>query len=73
MWRTLDGSAAVTQLTRNPRASLGPRGVRVRSVAPAFAVTGLGADMAHEATRVGLDEMRPGKAAKGWISRTPRT
>ncbi|GHA48732.1 oxidoreductase [Streptomyces tauricus] len=50
--------AAVTQLTRNLRASLGPRGVRVRSVDPAFAVTGLGADMAHEATRAGLDEMR---------------
>ncbi|ADI12845.1 short-chain dehydrogenase/reductase SDR [Streptomyces bingchenggensis BCW-1] len=50
--------AAVTQLTRNLRASLGPRGVRVRSVDPAFAVTELGADMAHEATRVGLDEMR---------------
>lgn len=50
--------AAVAQLTRNLRASLGPRGVRVRSVDPAFAVTELGADMAHEATRAGLDEMR---------------
>ncbi|MFH9471792.1 SDR family oxidoreductase [Streptomyces clavifer] len=50
--------AAVTQLTRNLRASLGPRGVRVRSVDPAFAVTELGADMAHEATRTGLDRMR---------------
>ncbi|MEU6605947.1 SDR family oxidoreductase [Streptomyces shenzhenensis] len=50
--------AAVSQLTRNLRASLGPRGVRVRSVDPAFAVTELGASMAHEATRVGLDEMR---------------
>ncbi|MEU4013333.1 SDR family oxidoreductase [Streptomyces pseudogriseolus] len=50
--------AAVTQLTRNLRASLGPRGVRVRSVDPAFAVTELGAGMAHEATRAGLDEMR---------------
>ncbi|ADI12838.1 short-chain dehydrogenase/reductase SDR [Streptomyces bingchenggensis BCW-1] len=50
--------AAVTQLTRNLRASLGPRGVRVRSVDPGFAITELGADMAHEATRVGLDEMR---------------
>ncbi|MEU1943271.1 SDR family NAD(P)-dependent oxidoreductase [Streptomyces sp. NPDC020125] len=50
--------AAVTQLTRNLRASLGPRGVRVRSVDPAFAVTELGSDMAHEATRAGLDEMR---------------
>ncbi|MFF4476813.1 SDR family oxidoreductase [Streptomyces sp. NPDC001520] len=50
--------AAVTQLTRNLRASLGPRGVRVRSVDPAFAVTELGSDMTHEATRVGLDEMR---------------
>jgi NADP-dependent 3-hydroxy acid dehydrogenase YdfG len=50
--------AAVTQLTRNLRASLGPRGVRVRSVDPAFAVTELGADMAHEATRAGLEEMR---------------
>lgn len=50
--------AAVTQLTRNLRASLGPRGVRVRSVDPAFAVTELGADMAHEATRAGLAEMR---------------
>ncbi|MGA5413367.1 SDR family oxidoreductase [Streptomyces pseudogriseolus] len=50
--------AAVTQLTRNLRASLGPRGVRVRSVDPAFAVTELGAGMAHEATRAGLDETR---------------
>jgi NADP-dependent 3-hydroxy acid dehydrogenase YdfG len=50
--------AAVTQLTRNLRASLGPRGVRVRSVDPAFAVTELGAGMAHEATRAGLAEMR---------------
>ncbi|MEW2077441.1 SDR family oxidoreductase [Streptomyces sp. NPDC012403] len=50
--------AAVTQLTRNLRASLGPRGVRVRSVDPAFAITELGAGMAHEATRVGLAEMR---------------
>ncbi|MGV9559612.1 SDR family oxidoreductase [Streptomyces sp. NPDC003522] len=50
--------AAVAQLTRNLRASLGPRGVRVRSVDPAFAVTELGADMAHEATRAGLERMR---------------
>jgi NADP-dependent 3-hydroxy acid dehydrogenase YdfG len=50
--------AAVTQLTRNLRASLGPRGVRVRSIDPAFAVTELGADMAHEATRAGLADMR---------------
>ena len=50
--------AAVAQLTRNLRASLGPRGVRVRCVEPAFAVTELGADMAHEATRTGLDDMR---------------
>ncbi|WP_221352028.1 SDR family oxidoreductase [Streptomyces beigongshangae] len=50
--------AAVTQLTRNLRASLGPRGVRVRSVDPAFAVTELGAGMAHEATRAGLEKMR---------------
>ncbi|MFE9681897.1 SDR family oxidoreductase [Streptomyces sp. NPDC006285] len=50
--------AAVAQLTRNLRASLGPRGVRVRSIDPAFAVTELGADMGHEATRAGLDEMR---------------
>lgn len=50
--------AAVAQLTRNLRASLGPRGIRVRTVAPAFAVTELGADMAHEATRSGLDDMR---------------
>ncbi|MEV7866393.1 SDR family NAD(P)-dependent oxidoreductase [Streptomyces sp. NPDC088124] len=50
--------AAVTQLTRNLRASLGPRGVRVRSVDPAFAITELGDSMAHEATRLGLAEMR---------------
>ncbi|GAB7036369.1 MULTISPECIES: SDR family oxidoreductase [Catenuloplanes] len=52
--------AAVAQLTRNLRAALGPRGVRVRNVAPAFAMTELGADMAHEATRTGLDELRAG-------------
>ncbi|MDP9795188.1 NADP-dependent 3-hydroxy acid dehydrogenase YdfG [Catenuloplanes nepalensis] len=52
--------AAVAQLTRNLRAALGPRGVRVRTVAPAFAVTELGADMAHEATRTGLDDLRAG-------------
>lgn len=52
--------AAVAQLTRNLRASLGPRGVRVRTVAPAFAVTELGADMTHDATRTGLDDMRAG-------------
>ncbi|GGP65639.1 SDR family oxidoreductase [Saccharothrix coeruleofusca] len=50
--------AAVTQLTRNLRASLGPRGVRVRSVDPGFAVTELGTGMAHEATRAGLEQMR---------------
>ncbi|MEU9188075.1 SDR family oxidoreductase [Streptomyces sp. NPDC048484] len=50
--------AAVSQLTRNLRVSLGPRGVRVRSVDPAFAVTELGDDMAHEATRAGLADMR---------------
>ncbi|MDR7276641.1 SDR family oxidoreductase [Catenuloplanes atrovinosus] len=50
--------AAVAQLTRNLRASLGPRGVRVRTIAPAFAVTELGDDMTHEATRAGLGELR---------------
>ncbi|WP_413755293.1 SDR family oxidoreductase [Streptomyces sp. MMBL 11-3] len=50
--------AAVSQLTRNLRASLGPRGVRVHSIDPAFAVTELGDGMAHEATRAGLADMR---------------
>lgn len=61
--------AAVTRLTRNLRAPLGPRGVRVRTVNPAFAVTELGADMVHEATRAGLVAVAgPG----GWRSRCAR-
>ncbi|MFE3461834.1 SDR family oxidoreductase [Nocardiopsis aegyptia] len=50
--------AAVAHLSRNLRAELGPRGVRVRNVEPGVTVTELGADMRDEAMRANLSAMR---------------
>jgi len=52
--------AAVAHLTRNLRAELGPRGVRVRNVEPGVTVTELGADMQDDGMRTALDGMRAG-------------
>ncbi|MET7478399.1 SDR family oxidoreductase [Streptomyces sp. NPDC005648] len=52
--------AAVAHLTRNLRAELGPRGVRVRNVEPGVTVTELGADMRDDDMRTALDGMRAG-------------
>ncbi|WCB92346.1 putative oxidoreductase [Baekduia alba] len=43
--------AAVAHLTRNLRAELGPRGVRVKAVEPGLVATELGDDMAHDTGR----------------------
>lgn len=50
--------AAVAHLSRNLRAELGPRGVRVRNVEPGVTFTELGADMRDEAMRANLSAMR---------------
>jgi NADP-dependent 3-hydroxy acid dehydrogenase YdfG len=50
--------AAVAHLTRNLRAELGPRGVRVKTVEPGLVATELGDHMQHEAGRAVLDELR---------------
>ncbi|WP_121188425.1 SDR family oxidoreductase [Nocardiopsis sp. Huas11] len=50
--------AAVAHLSRNLRAELGPRGVRVRNVEPGVTVTELGADMRDEAMKANLSRMR---------------
>jgi NADP-dependent 3-hydroxy acid dehydrogenase YdfG len=50
--------AAVAHLTRNLRAELGPRGVRVKTVEPGLVTTELGQDMGHEAGRAMLAGMR---------------
>ena len=50
--------AAVAQLTRNLRAELGPRGVRVKNVEPGLVMTELGDDMQDASSRDGLAEMR---------------
>jgi NADP-dependent 3-hydroxy acid dehydrogenase YdfG len=50
--------AAVAQLTRNLRAELGPRGVRVKNVEPGVVMTELGDDMQDPGGREGLTEMR---------------
>jgi len=50
--------AAVAHLTRNLRAELGPRGVRVKTVEPGLVATELGDDMRHEAGRAMLAGMR---------------
>lgn len=50
--------AAVAQLTRNLRAELGPRDVRVHAIEPAVTATELGNDMSNEEMRAALTRMR---------------
>jgi NADP-dependent 3-hydroxy acid dehydrogenase YdfG len=50
--------AAVAHLTRNLRAELGPRGVRVKTVEPGLVATELGDDMTHAVGRAMLAGMR---------------
>jgi NADP-dependent 3-hydroxy acid dehydrogenase YdfG len=50
--------AAVAHLTRNLRAELGPRGVRVKNVEPGLVLTELGDDMLYTQAREGLAEWR---------------
>ncbi|MER7986770.1 SDR family oxidoreductase [Streptomyces noursei] len=50
--------AAVAHLTRNLRAELGPRGVRVKNVEPGVTVTELGNDMRDSAMQTTLARMR---------------
>ncbi|AIA00870.1 SDR family oxidoreductase [Streptomyces noursei] len=50
--------AAVAHLTRNLRAELGPRGVRVKNVEPGVTVTELGSDMRDAAMQSTLARMR---------------
>ena len=50
--------AAVAHLTRNLRAELGPRGVRVKNVEPGLVATELGDDMSDDGGREVLDRMR---------------
>ncbi|MFF2731563.1 SDR family oxidoreductase [Streptomyces sp. NPDC058008] len=52
--------AAVAHLTRNLRAELGPRGVRVHTVEPGVTATELGDDMADAQMRTALERMRTG-------------
>jgi NADP-dependent 3-hydroxy acid dehydrogenase YdfG len=50
--------AAVAHLTRNLRAELGPRGVRVKNVEPGLVATELGDDMTDASGRAVLADMR---------------
>ncbi|RIQ22078.1 SDR family oxidoreductase [Jiangella rhizosphaerae] len=50
--------AAVAHLTRNLRAELGPRRVRVKNVEPGFVGTELGAGMSHDGNREQLVQWR---------------
>jgi NADP-dependent 3-hydroxy acid dehydrogenase YdfG len=50
--------AAVAHLTRNLRAELGPRGVRVKNIEPGLVSTELGDDMQHAESRAELREWR---------------
>jgi NADP-dependent 3-hydroxy acid dehydrogenase YdfG len=50
--------AAVAHLTRNLRAELGPRGVRVKTIEPGLVSTELGDDMADAGNREALADMR---------------
>jgi NADP-dependent 3-hydroxy acid dehydrogenase YdfG len=50
--------AAVAHLTRNLRAELGPRGVRVKNVEPGLVATELGEDMRDDAGREVLERLR---------------
>lgn len=55
--------AAVAHLTRNLRAELGPRGVRVRTIEPGMTDSELGAGMRHEASRAFLADYRANNQA----------
>ncbi|MYW02390.1 SDR family NAD(P)-dependent oxidoreductase, partial [Streptomyces sp. SID3343] len=58
-WAAYCGTkAAVAHLTRNLRAELGPRGIRVKNVEPGVTVTELGADMLDAPAREALAGMR---------------
>lgn len=50
--------AAVAHLTRNLRAELGPRGVRVKTIEPGLVATELGDGMQHEAGKAVLEQLR---------------
>ncbi|WP_329596522.1 SDR family oxidoreductase [Streptomyces pseudovenezuelae] len=50
--------AAVAHLTRNLRAELGPRGVRVKNIEPGVTTTELGGDMRDAGARAALSRMR---------------
>jgi NADP-dependent 3-hydroxy acid dehydrogenase YdfG len=50
--------AAVAHLTRNLRAELGPRGVRVKTIEPGLVATELGDDMTDAAGREVVEKMR---------------
>ncbi|MEU9326372.1 SDR family oxidoreductase [Streptomyces canus] len=50
--------AAVAHLTRNLRAELGPRGVRVKNIEPGVTTTELGTGMRDAETRASLSRMR---------------
>ncbi|NNN29726.1 SDR family oxidoreductase [Streptomyces sp. S3(2020)] len=50
--------AAVAHLTRNLRAELGPRGVRVKNIEPGVTTTELGSDMLDAGMRASLAGMR---------------
>ncbi|MFC8678227.1 SDR family oxidoreductase [Streptomyces griseorubiginosus] len=50
--------SAVAHLTRNLRAELGPRGVRVKNIEPGVTTTELGADMRDVETRASLSRLR---------------
>jgi NADP-dependent 3-hydroxy acid dehydrogenase YdfG len=50
--------AAVAHLTRNLRAELGPRGVRVKTIEPGLVATELGEDMLDTAGREIIESMR---------------
>ncbi|KUN00189.1 short-chain dehydrogenase [Streptomyces yokosukanensis] len=52
--------SAVAHLTRNLRAELGPRGVRVRNIEPGVTETELGSDMHNADMRTTLERMRTG-------------
>ncbi|GLP65484.1 oxidoreductase [Streptomyces sp. TUS-ST3] len=50
--------AAVAHLTRNLRAELGPRGVRVKNIEPGITTTELGTGMRDDESRASLSRMR---------------
>ncbi|WP_205629301.1 SDR family oxidoreductase [Jiangella muralis] len=54
--------AAVAHLTRNLRAELGPRGVRVKTIEPGVVPTELGDGMLHGSTKAALDQWRTSMA-----------